>query len=159
MIFVTLGTQDKAFSRLLDAIEKEIQNGNIKEKVIVQAGHTEYTSSNMEILKLIPMEDFDKYIKECDILITHAGVGSIMTGITNNKKVITVARLKEYDEHTNNHQVQIATEFSKQGYIIYLDNLDDLGKVLKNIKNFKPKKFKSNNKNFMNVIENFIENN
>ena len=159
MIFVTLGTQDKGFSRLLDAIDKEIKNGNIKERVIVQAGHTEYTSKNMEILKLVPMEEFDKYIKECDILITHAGVGSIMTGITNNKKVIAAARLKEYEEHNNNHQIQIATEFSNQGYIIYLENLDDLGKVLKEIDKFKPKKFKSNNKNFIKVIEDFIDNN
>ena len=47
MIFVTLGTQDKSFSRLLDAIEKQIKNGNIKEKVIVQAGHTDYISDNI----------------------------------------------------------------------------------------------------------------
>lgn len=159
MIFVTLGTQDKSFSRLLDAIEKQIEVGNIKEKVIVQAGYTEYTSNNMEILKLIPMEEFDKYIKKCDLLITHAGVGSIMTGLNNDKKVIAAARLKKYDEHTNDHQVQIANEFSKKGYILYLDNFNDFDKVLEKVKTFKPKKFKSNNKNFINIIENFIDNN
>ena len=145
MIFVTLGTQDKEFTRLLDAIEKEIKKGNIKQKVIVQAGYTKYTSDNMEILKLIPMEEFDKYIKECDLLITHSGVGSIMTGLKNNKKIIAAARLKKYNEHTNDHQIQIGKEFEKQGYIMYLDDFDDLGKVLKDIKNFKPKKFKSYN--------------
>lgn len=159
MIFVTLGTQDKSFSRLLDAIEKQIKNGTIKEKVIVQAGYTDYISENMEILKMIPMEEFDKYIKECDLLITHAGVGSIMTGLSNNKKVIAAARLKEYNEHTNDHQIQIATEFSKEGYIIYLDNFDNLDKTLEKVKTFKPKKFKYNNKNFINIIENFIDNN
>lgn len=159
MIFVTLGTQDKSFSRLLDAIEKQIENGNIKEKVIVQAGYTNYVSNNMEILKLIPMDEFDKYIKECDLLITHAGVGSIMTGLNNNKKVIAAARLKEYNEHTNDHQIQIATEFKNQGYILYLDDFDKLDEVLKNVKTFKPKKIKSNNKNFISIIENFIDNN
>lgn len=159
MIFVTLGTQDKSFSRLLDAIEKQIKNGTIKEKVIVQAGYTDYISDNMQILKMIPMEEFDKYIKECDLLITHAGVGSIMTGLSNNKKVIAAARLKEYNEHTNNHQIQIATEFSKEGYIIYLDNFDNLDKVLEKVKTFKPKKFKYNNKSFISIIENFIDNN
>lgn len=159
MIFVTLGTQDKSFSRLLDAIEKQIKNGTIKEKVIVQAGYTDYISENMEILKMIPMEEFDKYIKECDLLITHAGVGSIMTGLSNNKKVIAAARLKEYNEHTNDHQIQIATEFSKEGYIIYLDDFDNLDKALEKVKTFKPKKFKYNNKNFINIIENFIDNN
>ncbi len=159
MIFVTLGTQDKEFTRLLDAIEKEIKKGNIKQKVIVQAGYTKYTSDNMEILKLIPMEEFDKYIKECDLLITHSGVGSIMTGLKNNKKIIAAARLKKYNEHTNDHQIQIGKEFEKQGYIMYLDDFDDLGKVLKDIKNFKPKKFKSNNDNFIKLIEDYIDNN
>ena len=42
MIFVSLGTQDKSFKRLLDAIEKQIDKGNIKEEVIVQAGYTKY---------------------------------------------------------------------------------------------------------------------
>ncbi len=159
MIFVTLGTQDKSFKRLLDAIEKQIENGNIKDKVIVQAGYTDYISDKMEILKIIPMEDFDNYIKECDLLITHAGVGSIMAGLNNDKKVIAVARLKEYNEHTNNHQVQIATEFEKMGYIIYLDNFDKLDEALKKVKTFKPKKLKSNNMNFIKIIENFIKEN
>lgn len=159
MIFVTLGTQDKSFKRLLDAIEKQIDNGIIKDKVIVQAGYTDYISNKMEILKIIPMEDFENYIKECDLLITHAGVGSIMAGLNNNKKVIAAARLKEYNEHTNDHQKQIATEFEKMGYIIYLDDFDKLDEVLKKVKTFKPKKLKSNNTNFIKIIENFIKEN
>ena len=130
MIFVTLGTQDKSFSRLLDAIEREIKNGTINEKVIVQAGHTEYKSKNMEIHKLLPMDKFDEYIKECDLLITHAGVGSIMTGLNNDKKIIAVPRLSKYNEHNNDHQVQIATQFSKLGYILYADDLEKLGDMI-----------------------------
>ena len=159
MIFVTLGTQDKGFPRLLDAIEKQIENGNIKEKVIVQAGLTEYQSKNMQIHKLIPMEEFDKYVRECDLLITHAGVGSIMTGLKNNKKVIAAARLKEFGEHNNNHQIQIATQFSKLGYILYLEDFDKLDKLLKEAKSFKPNKYKDNNKNFIKIVEDFINNN
>lgn len=159
MIFVTLGTQDKSFSRLLEAIDREINNGNIKEKVIVQAGHTEYKSDNMEIYKLLPMNEFDNYIKQCDLLITHAGVGSIMTGLDNNKKVIAVARLSKYNEHNNDHQVQIATEFSKLGYILYEEDLDKLGDTIKKAKKFKSKKYKSNNEKFIKIIENFIDNN
>lgn len=159
MIFVTLGTQDKAFTRLLDAIEKQIENGNIKEEVIVQAGYTKYESKNMKIYKLISFDEFDSYMKKCDLLITHAGVGSIMTGLNNNKKVIAAARLKEFNEHTNNHQLDILREFTKKGYILSLEDFDDLGKVIKKSKNFKPKKFKSNNDRFVKIIEDFIDNN
>mgnify|MGYP002867149211 CR=1 FL=1 len=106
MIFVTLGTQDKSFKRLLDALEQAIESGIIKEEVIVQAGFTKYTSPTMKIFDLIDREDFNKYIEKCDLLITHGGVGSIITGLKNNKKVIAIARLAKYKEHVNDHQLQ-----------------------------------------------------
>ena len=105
MIFVTLGTQDKAFKRLLSDIQECIDKGVIKEKVIVQAGYTKYDSKEMEIFDLLDKDDFDKYIKECDLLITHGGVGSILTGLKNNKKVIAAPRLAKYNEHMNDHQL------------------------------------------------------
>ena len=49
MILVVLGTQDKQFTRLLKAVDKEIEKGNIKDKVVVQAGQTKYESKKMEI--------------------------------------------------------------------------------------------------------------
>ena len=159
MIFVTLGTQDKGFNRLLEAVDKEIINVIIKEEVIVQAGHTDYESKNMKIYKLLPMDEFDKYIKECNLLITHAGVGSIMTGLNNNKKIIAAARLSKYGEHNNDHQIEIATEFSKLGYILYLEDFNKLGDLIKKIKDFKPKKYEENNSKFVKIVEDFIDNN
>ena len=160
MILVTLGTQDKKFTRLLDSIQKLIDKKIIKEKVVVQAGCScDYKSDDMEIFDLIPMDEFDKLISECDILITHGGVGSIITGLKNNKKVIAAARLKKYGEHTNDHQLQIIENFYKEGYLLSLSNFDDLENILLNIKSFKPKKYKSNTNNFIKIIENKIDNN
>ena len=158
MILVTLGTQDKSFKRLLDTIQKEIDNGNIKDKVIVQAGCTKYESKDMEIFDLIDRDKFSDLIKECDLLITHGGVGSILTGLKNNKKVIAAPRLKEYGEHTNNHQLEIIEKFSDSGLILPLYDFDNLGKALKNISKFKPKKYKSNTENMINLIEEYIDN-
>lgn len=157
MIFVTLGTQDKGFSRLLKAIDKEIEKGNIKEKVVVQAGLTDYHSSNMEIFDLIPADEFDKYIEKSDLVITHGGAGSILTAIKKNKKVIAAARLSKYKEHTNDHQKQIVKEFSEQGYILELRDFNKLGKLIEKSKTFKPKKFESNTDNMIKLIENYIE--
>src|SRR5574344_888802 len=157
MILVTLGTQDKSFERLLKAIDKEIENGSIKEKVIVQAGFTKYKSKNMEIFDLIPKDEFNNLVKKCNLLITHGGVGSILDGIKNNKKIIAAARLKKYHEHTNDHQIQIIKEFVNRGYILELKDFSKLDKVLEKAKTFKPKKFKSNNIEFTKNIENYIE--
>lgn len=157
MIFVTLGTQDKSFKRLLEAIDKEIENGNIKDEVIVQAGLTEYESKNMKIFDLMPADEFDKCIEKSDLIITHGGVGSILTAIKNNKKVIAAARLKKYKEHTNDHQKQIVKEFSDAGYILELKDFNKLGKMIEKAKSFKPKKFKSNTDNFIKIVEDYIE--
>lgn len=157
MIFVTLGTQDKSFDRLLKAIDKAIENGVINEEVIVQAGYTKYKSKNMKILDLVSSDDFEKYIKESRMIITHGGVGSILSGIVNNKVVIAVPRLKKYGEHTNDHQKQIVLEFAKIGYILELNDMDKLDEVLKKANSFKPKKYKSNNKNFVKMIDQYIE--
>lgn len=159
MILITLGTQDKEFKRLLDMVQKEIDNGNIKDKVVVQAGHTKYESSDMEIFDLIDREKFSNLIEECDILITHGGVGSIITGLQKNKKVIVSPRLAKYNEHMNDHQMQITENFSKKGYILPLYENDDLGKVLKKVEKFKPNKFKSNTKNMIKIVSEFIDNN
>ncbi len=157
MIFVTLGTQDKSFERLLKAIDKEIEKGNIKEKVIVQAGLTKYESPNMEILDLISEDEFDRLVDECDLLITHGGAGSILAGIKKNKKIIAAARLSKYKEHTNDHQKQIIREFSKKGYILELRDFSQLGKLLEKSKTFKPKKFVSNTDNMIKIITDYID--
>ena len=57
MILVTLGTQDKEFTRLLKAIDREIKNGVITDKVVVQAGFTKYQSDDMKIFDLIPIDE------------------------------------------------------------------------------------------------------
>lgn len=158
MILVTLGTQDKEFRRLLEAIDEEINKKTIKEKVIVQAGFTKYESKNMEIFDLIPSDKFDELISKCDLLITHGGVGSILAGVTRNKKVIAAPRLAKYNEHVNDHQLQIIENFSKNKYILELKDFSKLGKIIEKAKSFKPKKFVSNTNNIINMIDNYIEN-
>ncbi len=110
-------------------------------------------------MDLIPREEFDKYISECDLLITHGGVGSILAGINHNKKVIAVPRLAKYKEHGNDHQLQIVDNFAKSGYIIPLENFDELDKALNKAKKFKPKPYESNTKNFVKLIKDYIDNN
>ena len=153
MIFVTLGTQDKSFVRLLKAIDKAIDDGIIKDEVIVQAGYTKYESDNMKIFDLIDRDEFANYIKKCDVLITHGGVGSIITGLKNNKKVIAIPRLSKYKEHINDHQVQIIDNFNDVGYIIGLKEDINLKDAFSRLKKFTPNKYKSNTNKMIELIE------
>ena len=116
MILVTLGTNDESFERLLKAIDKEIEKGTIKDRVVVQAGCTKYESKNMEIMDLVPREEFDKLISECDLLITHGGVGSILTGINYGKKVIYIESFAKRTSPTLSGRLvyPVATKFVVQ---------------------------------------------
>jgi len=158
MILVTLGTQDKQFYRILEALENKLDKHLIDDEVVVQAGcSADFKSKHMKIFDLIPMDEFDEMIKKCDLLITHGGVGSIITGLKNNKKVIAAARLSKYNEHVNDHQLQIIDNFSREGYILKLDNFDDIDKLIKESSKFKPKMFKSNTDNMIDLIDREIE--
>ena len=157
MVFVILGTQDKEFPRLLKAVDREIEKGNIKEKVIVQAGCTKYESKNMEIFDLLPLPEFEKTMDKADLIITHGGAGSILDAIKRGKKIIAAPRLAKYKEHHNDHQKQIISEFAKQGYILELKDFNKLDKLIEKSKKFKQKKFESNTNNMIKLIEEYIE--
>lgn len=157
MIFVSLGTQDRSFKRLLEAVEHQIELGNIKEKVIVQAGVTKFESKYMEIFDLISVEEYEKLISECNVLICHGGVGTIIDGLKRKKKVIAAARLKEFDEHQNNHQKQIIHEFVKNGLVLELEDFEKLDEKLKEVKKFQPNTYKSNTDEFIKMLEGYID--
>ena len=156
MIFVSLGTNDKSFDRLLKKLDEEISLGNIRDKVVVQSGYTKYSSDNMDIVDLMPMDMFNKNISSCDILITHGGVGTILDGLKHGKKIIAFPRLKMYQEHVNDHQVEIIDEFYKCGYIL-TGQIDDIVKLIDEVRDFEPREYKSNNYKFNKMIRDYID--
>ena len=107
----------------------------------------------MKILDYMSVRKFEECIEKADIIICHAGVGTILTALKKEKKIIAAARLKEYGEHVNDHQLQILDNFTKKGYILALEDFDKLDIILKQAKNFQPAKFKSNKKYFLTQLE------
>lgn len=152
MIFVSLGTQDKPFVRLLDYLE----HSNIKDKIIVQAGFTDYESKKLEIHKYLDKNDFDKYIDEADLVICHGGVGTIVSCLNKDKRVLAVPRLSKYKEHQNDHQLQIVNAYYQKGYLVMMNDGDDFDEKVKEALNFKPNKFVSNNDLFVKKLKEYI---
>ena len=149
MIFVTVGTQDKEFVRLIKKIDELVTLGIIKDEVIVQAGHTKYNSNNIKILNYIPFNEFNDYLKQADVIISHGGVGSILNGVKLLKPVIAVPRLYKYNEHINDHQIQIVRKMADDGYIIACEDESELEEKINFARTFKPKEFKSNTDYFL----------
>jgi len=149
MILVTLGTQKQDFSRLL----KYIEESKIEDEIIVQAGHTQFTSNKMKIFDFIPYEEMEKYIEKADCIITHSGTGSVLTPLKKNKKVIVCARLSKYGEHVDDHQKQLVEVLKEEGHILELNEENNLDDIMAKLKNFKPKKYTSNTLNFKKNLE------
>lgn len=159
MIFVTLGSQDKQFTRLVKEVDRLVAEKVIKDEVIVQAGVTKFKSKNLKLLDYVDVEAFQKYMKECDFVIAHGGVGSILDAMKMKKKLIAVPRDAKYDEIANDHQRQIIEEFDKKGYIIGCKDVDDLQNAIARVKDFKPEEYISNNDKFVELVDNFLQNN
>lgn len=164
MVSVFLGTQDKSFKRIIDYILKLKEEGFLKgKKIIIQMGQTKYDFKNLDKKYNIEFFDFkneeeiNKIIEKSDFVISHSGVGLLMSAIKLHKKIIIVPRLKKYKEHVNDHQVQIAENFKDENYGIVASNYDEFKKAIKNIKDFKQNKYKSNTENFCNNLDVLIE--
>ena len=157
MILVMLGTQNNSFHRLLEKIDELIEKGIIKEEVIVQAGYTKYESNKMKLIDFTSREELEKLEQKANFIITHGGVGSIITSLEKGKKVIAVPRLHEYGEHVNDHQKEIIEKFNKSGYIIGIKSVEELEDAIKKIGQFKPNPYTENNNKILKIIEDFID--
>ena len=157
MIFVTLGTGEYTFVRLLAEVERMIDLGLIREEIVVQAGTTDYRSEKMKIYDLLPMSEMERLTEECSLLITHGGVGSIISGMKHGKRVIAVPRLAKYKEVANDHQLQIIHKFQESGCLIGTEGVEGLKEALEKVENFEPKPYRSNTENMINLIRHHID--
>lgn len=151
MIFVTVGTHEQSFDRLLKCIDKMVEDKKIKEKVIIQKGYTDYEPKNCESHKLIPYDDMQKYINEARIVVTHGGPASFIAPLAIGKIPVVVPRKKEFDEHVNNHQLEFARQIEKRiGNIIVAETDEE---IIDSIVNYDKKIKKMNNSNASNNAE------
>ena len=148
MIFVTVGTHEQPFDRLLKCIDKMIEDGLIKEEVIVQKGYTDYVMKNCKSEKLISYDDMQKYINDARIIITHGGPASFISALSINKIPIVVPRKEELNEHVNNHQLEFSKEVAKRmNNIIVAENDEEL---INSILNYNKIVKKMNSSNYSN---------
>jgi UDP-N-acetylglucosamine transferase subunit ALG13 len=131
MIFVTVGTHEQPFNRLVKKIDELKRDGVITEEVIIQTGFSTYEPKYCKWSKLIPYQQMLKNVEDARIVITHGGPASFIMPLQIGKIPIVVPRRKKYDEHVNNHQVEFATAVKERyGNIIVVKNIKNLEKAI-----------------------------
>ncbi len=160
MIFVTVGTHEQPFDRLLKQIDKMIEEEKIKEEVIVQKGYTDYEMKNCKSYKLIGYNEMQQYINKARIVITHGGPASFLNVLSFNKIPIVVPRRKEFYEHVNDHQFEFAKQVERRmGNIIVASNENEIEDAIINYDDKIAElniNVSNNNKNFIKNFENEI---
>lgn len=106
MIFVTVGTHDQGFERLVKKMD-EIA-GQIDEKVVIQVGYTDYKPVNAEWFKFKEYEEILKIIKKSNIVVCHGGAGIILDVLSYEKTAVVVPRLKNFNEVFDDHEFELA---------------------------------------------------
>lgn len=157
MIFVTLGSQKFQFNRMLVEIDRLIEEGKITEEVFAQIGASDYKPKNFEYKDFVTQDEFKDYMKNANLVITHAGTGAIVTALKNDKLVIAIPRLAKYGEHVDNHQIQLIDEFKELNFIEPVYEIEQLANALEIVKKNRYNRYVSNTKNIINDIEKFIE--
>ncbi len=157
MIFVTLGSQKFQFNRMLVEIDRLIEEGKITDKVFAQIGASDYKPQNFKYKDFLTQDEFKDYMKNANLVITHAGTGAIVTALKNDKLVIAIPRLAKFGEHVDDHQIQLIDEFKELNFIEPVYEIEQLEKALENVKEKKYNKYISNTENIINDIEKFIE--
>lgn len=133
MIFVTVGTHEQPFDRLLKAIDDLKRDGIITEEVIIQSGYSTYVPKYCKWEKLIPYKDMIKNVENARIVITHGGPASFIMPLQIGKIPVVVPRQRKFNEHVNNHQVEFARNVAQRmGNIIPVEDINELGGIIKN---------------------------
>lgn len=160
MIFVTVGTHEQQFNRLIKVVDELKRDGKINEEIIIQTGYSTYEPLYCKWEKMFEYEKMDSLIKEASIVITHGGPATFLHAIQNDKVPIVVPRSVEYEEHVNDHQVEFVRFLSdRMDNIIPVFEVEELENVINEYDAISLKKKgaeSSNNKQFCQKFEEIV---
>ncbi|GGG28289.1 glycosyltransferase [Pontibacter amylolyticus] len=115
MIFVTTGTQEP-FDRLLrvvDVIALKIPDI----KIVAQTSKSQYKVANIYLHDFLSPVEFNTLFDKAQLIVAHAGMGTIISALVHNKPILVLPRLAKYGEHRNDHQLATAKAFEKLQYL------------------------------------------
>lgn len=105
MILVTIGSMFP-FDRLIRAVDDWAEGR--QEEILAQIGNGSYEPRHMRFVRKLPREEFVAQIARADLIVGHAGMGTVITAGEHGKAIVIMPRLASLGEHTNDHQVDTA---------------------------------------------------
>lgn len=133
MIFVTVGTHEQQFDRLIEYIDNLVKDKIIKDEVIMQIGYSTYEPRFCKWSRIMSYDQIKKNIENAKIIICHGGPSSFIMPLKIGKVPIVVPRQLKFKEHVNDHQVDFIRDITERlGTIIPIYNIEDLRDLIVN---------------------------
>ncbi|AKH41366.1 UDP-N-acetylglucosamine transferase subunit ALG13 [Altererythrobacter atlanticus] len=123
MIFLTLGTQ-LPFDRLLMTLDEAA--AQIDEEVFGQIGGAGYRPANFAWVDFLSPAEFAERMAAARIVVAHAGIGTILTGLKMEKPLILMPRRAALGEHRNDHQLATVAQLRKTVGIHIVESVDEM---------------------------------
>ena len=138
-IFVTVGTRTEPFTRLIRAIDDLVQKGAITEKVIIQAGHTQYQSNGTRIFDFCTPTEIDDLINNARFVVTQESAGIGTKCLKSNTRFIVMPRDYQYGElpAASDMKEDLHLRLEEMGYTKVVHNQEELETAIKNLDDIK----------------------
>lgn len=137
MIFLTVGSRF-GFDRLVHAVDNMVGAGHIEEEVTAQIGLGDYEPQHIRFERFIEGADYDQRVRDANMLIGHAGSGTISLAVASAKPLLVLPRLKKFHEHVNDHQVATARKFEELRHVLAADHVNQLPRKFAELQTFVP---------------------
>ena len=131
MVFVTVGTHEQPFDRLVRAVDALVADGTLQEEVFVQTGYCTYEPERCAWRRFVPAPEMRERMESADVVVTHGGPSSFIEAMAAGKVPVVVPRYERYGEHVNDHQeafVRLVAE--RQGGIVPVYDTADLAAAI-----------------------------
>jgi UDP-N-acetylglucosamine transferase subunit ALG13 len=124
VIFVTLGTQEFPFDRLLGGLE------GVDEELIIQGGPSTLRPDGATWFDYLSYLEVRELARRARVVVCHAGVGSVMTAVAEGKRPVVVPRLKRYKETVDDHQLPFARRLAEAGLVTLVEDASRLAEAI-----------------------------
>jgi UDP-N-acetylglucosamine transferase subunit ALG13 len=118
MIFVTAGTLHFPFERLLRAID-ELPGD---EELVVQSRAPGMRPARARCVDDLPYEELAAEVRRARVVVCHAGVGSVLTALANDKRPVVFPRLQRYGEAVDDHQLSFGRRLAEAGLVTLVED-------------------------------------
>jgi UDP-N-acetylglucosamine transferase subunit ALG13 len=106
MIFVTVGNHYQGFDRLIKKVDEIACR--ISNDILIQKGYSPYSPQRARYFEFCPIQTAIEYIRTSELVISHAGIGTIILCREYGIPLLIFPRRKKFGEHGTDHQMEIA---------------------------------------------------